>query len=94
MHRKLGEKMRIYEAPFRGQAGVRDERRDALSLTVDADFRIFVDLVEIDGRSAGFPPMDGNLTIHRIEFVDFGISQVSRITYALNNLFIILASLG
>lgn len=66
-----------WTVPFRVRARVKNESRRALDLTIEKDFCDFVDLVEMDGRSTMCPPEKGNATIHKVEFVDFGISEVS-----------------
>lgn len=63
-------------APFRVRCTVRNEDRDGLDFTFENDFCDFVDLMELDGRSTGCPPGKGGGTIHKIEFVDWGISEV------------------
>lgn len=64
---------------FRIRCTVRNEDRDALDFTFEQDFCDFMDLIEMDGRSTICPPFQGNSTIHKLDFVDFGISQVWRI---------------
>lgn len=66
---------------FRVRCTVRNEGRDAINFTFERDFCDFVDMMEMDGKSTICPPLQGNGTIHKFEFVDFGISEVLRIRY-------------
>lgn len=65
---------------FRGRYTVRNEDRNGLDFTFEKDVCDFVDLLEMDGKSTTCPPFQGNGTIHKVEFVDFGISEVCRIS--------------
>lgn len=67
--------------PFRVRCTVRNEDRHGLDFTFERDFCDFVDMMEMDRRSTICPPLRGNGTIHKFEFVDFGISEVRVICY-------------
>ena len=67
------------QTPFSIHARVRNEDREGIDFTIEKPFCDFVDLVEMDGRSTICPPLKGNSTIHKFEFVDFGISEVRHI---------------
>lgn len=74
-HGYFREWINNYHDPFRVRAHVRNEDRDALDFTIDYDFCDFVDVVEMDGRGTTCPPDRGYGTIHKFEFVDWGISE-------------------
>lgn len=75
-HGYFREEIISWYVPFRVRYTVRNEDRDGLDFTIEDDFCSFVSLLEMDGRSTICPPFKGNGTIHKYEFVDFGISEV------------------
>jgi hypothetical protein len=58
------------------------EDEDGLDFSYDADFCEFVSLMEMDGKSTICPPFKGYGTIHKVEFVDFGVPEVTEILVA------------
>lgn len=69
----------ILPTSFRVNATVKREDEDGLDFSYDADFCEFVSLMEMDGKSTICPPLQGYGTIHKVEFVDFGILEVTEI---------------
>ena len=62
--------------PFHVKTTVKREDRNGLNFTLDFDVCELADAIEMDGRSTHCPPFKGYSTIHKFEFVDFGIPQV------------------
>jgi len=63
---------------FRVSATVHREPDDGPGSTLEFAFCEFLELglLEMDGKSTQCPPFKGYGTIHKAEFVDFGIGEV------------------
>lgn len=65
----------IDDCSFRVNATVKNEHGTGLDFSFDSAVCDFIDLLEMDGKSTTCPPFRGYGTIHKVEFVDFGISE-------------------
>lgn len=69
------------DLPFRMRIRLKDESGGPTDRIDEVDFCKFIDLLEMDRKSTRCPPWKGNATIHKFEFVDLGIPEVSIVRY-------------